>query len=145
MQIDLINARQNKLRNKKVKALGRMWDSKAELNYYLYLLSLQQDGKIKSIELQPKVILQPSFHKFGKLYRAISYTPDFLVEYADGNKEYLDVKGMSTQQGEMRRKMFAYVCDIPLRWIAQSKKYSSTGWIDYDELQNLRREGKKLK
>lgn len=134
--------KRNKLGNKKEKCFGRVWDSKAELNYYLYLLSLQQDGTIKSIELQPKVILQPSFYKFGKLYRAITYTPDFLVEYEDGHREYIDVKGMSTQQGEMRRKMFAYVSDVPLRWVAESKKYSRTGWIDYDELQELRRQHK---
>lgn len=136
--------RRNKLGNKKVTYLGRTWDSKTELQYYLYLLAEQQDGKIKSIELQPKVILQPSFHKFGRLYRAITYSPDFLVEYADGHREYIDVKGMSTQQGEMRRKMFAYVSDTPLRWVAASQKYSTTGWIDFDDLQQLRRKARKV-
>ena len=135
--------RRNKLGNKKVMFGNVLFDSKMELDYYLYLLAEKQAGRVKSIELQPKVILQPAFRKFGRLYRAITYTPDFLVEYEDGWREYLDVKGMSTQQGEMRRKMFAYVSDIPLRWIAASKKYSATGWIDYDDLQKRRREAKK--
>lgn len=135
----------NKLGNTKVTVCGIDFDSKAEANYYLYLKAEQQAGRVVGIALQPQIELQPKFDKGGKHYRAITYTPDFLVEYRDGRCEYIDVKGTSTQQGELRRKMFLYKIDIPLRWVAESKKYSKTGWIDYDELQALRRKARKEK
>lgn len=133
----------NKLGNKKVEYDGFLFDSKMERDYYVYLRKLQDQGEILSIEMQPSVELQPKFERNGKKYRAITYKPDFLITYADGRTEYVDVKGMSTQQGEMRRKMYAYKYNTPLRWVTASKKYSRTGWIDYDELQRIRRENRK--
>ena len=78
---------------------------------------------------------------------AITYTVDFVVTYSTGDVVAIDVKGMSTQQGEMRRKMFVYHNQgLPLVWVAKSKKYGDKyGWIDYDELQKKRREAKKKK
>ena len=134
----------NKLKNEKVVYNGIVFDSKAERDYYIYLLSIKDKEGIVNIVLQPKLELLPKFERFSIKYRAITYSPDFLIEYDNGNKVYIDVKGFSTQQGIMRRKLFAYIVkDIPLQWIAQSKKYSKTGWIDYDELQKIRRENKK--
>lgn len=137
--------KKSKLKNKKVTVCGIKFDSKAEANYYLYLKAEQQAGRVAGIALQPKIELQPKFDREGKHYKAITYTPDFFVEYSDGRCEYIDVKGTSTQQGELRRKLFLYKMDIPLRWVAQSNKYSQTGWIDYDELQALRRKARKEK
>ena len=133
----------NKYGNKKVEYQGIKFDSQDELDYYLFLLNMQKIGVIKSIVLQPKVELLPKFNKFGKKYQAITYTPDFLVEYEDGKRVYLDYKGMETQQGNMRRKMFAYACEHELIWITKSKKYSATGFINYDELKQLRKKNKK--
>lgn len=94
--------------------------------------------------MQPKYELQPSFKKNGKAYRAITYAPDFLIYHTDGSEELIDIKGMSTQQGEMRRKMFDYKYpELKLTWVARSLKYSNTGWIDYDKLNKIRRENKK--
>lgn len=144
--MSLPGERRNKLGNKKVTVTGINFDSKAEASYYLYLLAEKQAGRVVSITLQPVVELQPKFKRDGKTYRAITYTPDFLVEYRGGRREYIDVKGAATQQGELRRKLFLYkVPDIPLRWVAQSQKYSGTGWIDYDELQAIRRKARKDK
>lgn len=135
----------NKLGNKKVEYDGVVFDSKMERDYYVYLRRLQDAGQIIAIELQPTVELQPKFERGGKKYRAITYKPDFHIHWADGRVEYVDVKGISTQQGELRRKMYLYRYDIPLRWVSASKKYSKTGWIDYDELQRIRRENRKRK
>lgn len=135
-----------KLHNSKVTYNGITFDSKMERDYYVYLLGLQKQGIVREIALQPKFELLPKFTRNGKHYRAITYTPDFAVLYTDGRLECIDVKGISTQQGEMRRKLFLYrYDDICLRWVTASKKYSPTGWIDYDELQKLRREARKAR
>lgn len=85
-----------KYHNKKVECNGRLFDSKAEADFYRFLLE-----KVKPMEIicQPTVELQPSFKKDGKTVRAITYTPDFFVKFANGKEVYVDVKGMSTQQG----------------------------------------------
>lgn len=123
---------------------GITFDSKDEGKYYLYLKELKATGRILNFELQPKYELQPGFKKDGKTYRAITYAPDFLIYHLDSTEELIDVKGMSTQQGEMRRKMFEYKYpELKLTWVARSLKYSQTGWIEYDKLKKIRRENKK--
>lgn len=135
----------SKYNSSKVEAYGRTWDSKTELQYYEYLLKLQESGEVLKIEIQPSLILQEKFVKNGIKYRAITYTPDFLVEYADGSKAYIDVKGMSTPASELRRKLFAAKYDTPLLWISQSMKWSSNACILYDELHKIRRNNRKAK
>ncbi|EPY2281776.1 DUF1064 domain-containing protein [Clostridium sporogenes] len=123
---------------------GITFDSKDEGKYYLYLKELKAKDKILNFERQPKYELQPSFKKYGKTHKAITYAPDFLIYHLDGSEELIDVKGTETQQGNMRRKMFDYKYpDLKLTWVARSLKYSSTGWIEYDELKKIRRENKK--
>lgn len=134
----------SKYGSKEITIDGIKFDSKDEGKYYEYLKKLKAQGKILNFELQPKYELQPSFKKYGKTYRAITYAPDFLIYHLDGTEELIDVKGMSTQQGEMRRKMFDYKYpDLKLTWVARSLKYSPTGWIEYDQLNKIRRENKK--
>ncbi|AWZ48436.1 hypothetical protein C3495_06225 [Clostridiaceae bacterium 14S0207] len=131
---------------KKIVIDGITFDSKDEGRYYLYLKDLKAKGKILNFELQPKYELQPGFKKNGKTYRAITYTPDFLIYHLNGTEELIDIKGMSTQQGEMRRKMFDYKYpNLNLTWIARSLKYSPTGWIEYNQLNKIRRENKKCR
>lgn len=127
---------------------GIQFDSKMEAEYYGYLLSEMMVGRVSKITLQPAIELQPKFRdENGKLIRAITYTPDFLVTFADGSQQYIDVKGMSTQQGELKRKMYLYQHKggIPLVWVAKSRKYSPTGWIDWFELQKIRRRNRRRK
>jgi hypothetical protein len=136
----------NKYRNQKIEVQGVLFDSKAEAEYYQRLLTMQAQGIVKAVELQPVVELQPRFQHDGRTIRAITYAPDFKVEYTDGRVAYVDIKGMSTQQGELKRKLWWYrFPDIPLLWIAKSKKWSKTGWIMWDELQSLRRANKREK
>lgn len=129
---------------KKIVIDGITFDSKDEGKYYEYLKKLKSQEKILNFELQPKYELQPSFKKYGKTHRAITYAPDFLIYHLDGSEELIDVKGTETQQGNMRRKMFDYKYpDLKLTWVSRSLKYSSTGWVKYDELKKIRRENKK--
>ena len=134
-----------KYHSKKVLCDGIAFDSKAERDYYLYLKALEKAHEVKEFLLQPEIVLQEGFTYEGKRYRAITYTPDFLVTYPDGRQEYVDVKGFSTQQGEIKRKLYLFKGKIPLRWVAPSKKYSKTGWLDYDELRRLRRQAKRAR
>ena len=77
----------------------------------------------------------------------MTYTPDFLIYHNDGSIEYIDVKGMTTQQGELRVKLFNYFYrDLKLSIVARSLKYGDEyGFIDYYELQKLRRKNIKRK
>lgn len=136
----------NKYKNKKVEVDGVKFDSKHEAEYYLYLKKLKKEGKIKDFGLQHKFELQPSFKKYGKTHRAITYTTDFSVVHKDGTLEHIDIKGMETQQGVMRRKMFDYKYpNEKLTWIQKSIKYGDeNGWIEYEELKKKRKISKKV-
>lgn len=135
----------SKYGSKKITVDGIKFDSKEEAAYYDYLKIRKSKDEILNFELQPKFVLLESFKKYGKTYRAITYTPDFVIYHIDGTEELIDIKGMSTQQGELRRKMFDFKYPkLKLTWIARSYKYGDeNGWIEYDLLQKLRRESKK--
>lgn len=135
----------SKYHSQKIVVDGITFDSKDEAKYYEYLKLMKAKGKIQNFELQPEYELIPKFKKHGKTYRKMTYTPDFLIYYLDGSTELIDVKGFSTQQGELRKKLFDYKYpDVKLTWIARSLKYGNAyGWIEYKELQKKRRENKK--
>ena len=126
---------------------GITFDSKDESKYYEALKIMKYRGEIQNFELQPKFTLVKGFKKNNKTYRAITYTPDFTIYHNDGSAEYVDVKGMTTQQGELRIKLFNYFYkDLKLSIIARSLKYGdSYGFIDYYELQKIRRKNRKVK
>lgn len=123
---------------------GITFDSKDEAKYYDTLKIRKYRGEIYNFELQPKFILVPAFKKNGKTYRSITYTPDFVIYHNDGSKEYVDVKGMTTQQGELRIKLFNHFYrDLNLSIVARNLKYGDAyGFIDYYELQKIRRKNR---
>ncbi|GAA0115706.1 DUF1064 domain-containing protein [Clostridium senegalense] len=137
----------NKYNSKKITVDGITFDSIDEFKYYDSLLKRKAKGEIVNFELQPKYTLIPSFKKEGKAYRAMTYTPDFRIYHLDGTEELIDVKGFSTQQGEMRYKLFNYFYpNEKLTWVARSLKYGDQyGFIDYWDLKKKRRENKKCK
>lgn len=133
-----------KYNSKSVVIDGITFDSKVEGEYYQYLKQQLALGKIVKFDIQPKVELIPSFVKLGVKYRALTYTPDFLIYHIDGTKEYIDIKGFGTLASDLRRKLFNfYNKEDKLTWLSYVKKYG--GWIDFDELAKLRRENKKEK
>jgi Protein of unknown function (DUF1064). len=134
----------SKYKAEKITVDGITFDSKDEALYYQYLLRQKAQGKIVNFEIQPKYTLIAAFKKMGKSYAKMTYTPDFLIYHLDGTQELIDVKGFSTQQGEMRKKLFDFFYpDIKLTWVARSLKFGVDGWIEYKELQKKRRESKK--
>ena len=123
----------SKYNSKKIQVDGITFDSKDEAKYYEALKIRKAKGEILNFELQPRFTLTNSFKKNGKTYRAITYTPDFTVYHNDGSVEYVDVKGMTTQQGELRIKLFNYFYrDLKL------------SIVDFYELKKLRRDNKKV-
>lgn len=129
----------------KITADGITFDSKDEYHYYELLKRKRAAGEIDNFELQPRYTLQESFRIEGKLVRAITYTPDFLIYHLDGSLEAVDVKslGTATQQGELRKKLFMYrYPGIRLTWICRNLRHGDhDGWIVYEELKK-RRKGK---
>ncbi|EKZ4881536.1 DUF1064 domain-containing protein [Listeria monocytogenes] len=96
----------SKYNAKKVVIDNIKFDSKAEAAYYQQLKLLKMSGEVVSFDLQPEFILQYSFRKNGKLYRAIKYKADFLVRYSDGREELIDIKGMLTKEFRIKQKLF---------------------------------------
>ena len=126
---------------------GITFDSKDESKYYESLKIRKYRGEIENFELQPKFTLIPGFKKDGKTYRAMTYTPDFTIYHNDGSVEYVDVEGMTTQQGELRIKLFNYFFrDLKLSIVARNIKYGDEyGFIDYYELQKIRKRNRRAK
>lgn len=135
----------SKYKSKKIIVDGYVFDSLDESKYYEALKERMYRREILNFELQPKYTLIPSFKKDGKTYRAMTYTPDFRIYHLDGSEELIDVKGFSTQQGEIRYKLFNYSNPgLKLTWVARNLKYGDTyGFVDYFELKKIRRENKK--
>lgn len=95
----------SKYKAKKVVVDGIVFDSKKEANYYCELKMLKMGGVVKSFECQHKFVLQDKFKYQGKTERAITYIADFVVEYADGHVEVVDVKGMRLDVYKLKRKL----------------------------------------
>jgi len=122
---------------------GIIFDSEMERKYYTdVLLPLKESGEVVSIEIQPKFILQESYIKYGRKILPIYYVADFQVVYKDGHQETIEIKGFATEIARAKRKIFDYVyANRILKWLTLSVKYG--GWIDYSELQRLRRMDKR--
>ena len=100
----------NKYNARKTMVCGRTFDSKREAEYYLILREKQRLGEIKSIDLQPTYTLLDGFRdNTGKEQKPITYTADFLVEYDDGRREVIEVKGVRTRDYQLRKKLFLHM------------------------------------
>lgn len=133
------------IRSKKTVIDGITFDSQTEAEYYEYLKGLERDKKIYRLRCHPTYILQEAFEQDGKKYKAIKYIADF--KYWDDEEQInvvVDVKGFAMEDARLKRKLFVYKYPLyKLVWVAKSNKYSKTGWIDYDELQKLRRKARR--
>jgi hypothetical protein len=128
---------------------GHVFDSGEELEFYRdYLKTGVYKSDIVGITLQPKYELLPKFEKDGIKHRAITYKPDFYIEYMSKSgelcKEVIEIKGFSTPDFVMRRKMFDYrYPDLKLVVLSKAPKKYGGGFILMDELDKLRKEAKK--
>lgn len=101
----------NKYNATKLEVDGHVFDSKAEADYYSQLLLRKIAGELKSIELQPRFELQPSFKCNGKAVKGIFYVADFRVITAAGEEVVIDVKSVATEKNavyRLKRKMLLY-------------------------------------
>lgn len=123
---------------------GILFSSELECNYYKHLLQQKAEGKVVSIELQPKYLLQEAYIKNGKKYNKIEYVSDFLVVYSDMTKKTIDAKGQMTPDFKLKLKLWnmKYPDEI-LECVSYSK--IDNGWILYDDLVKARKQGKKNK
>lgn len=138
----------NKYKNKKVEYKGIKFDSQQELDFYLFLLQQLVKGEITEITLQPEFVLIPNYEYQGVKKRGVKYSADFEVKTKQGNVVVYDVKGMETQQGNLRRKMFEInYPEIVLQWVAKNQKHctNGSGFVNYDELKKIRAKNKKEK
>lgn len=94
-----------KYNNRKVTIDGHTFDSTLEANRYCQLKLLQRAGEISNLRLQVPYILQESFKKNGKTYKAISYIADFVYE-EKGKTIVEDTKGLKTETFKIKQKLF---------------------------------------
>lgn len=95
-------ASKHKYHAKKSEVDGIIFDSKAEMLYYLLH---KHDSNMR---MQEKFVLQEKFKMNGKSYRAISYIPDFTFYDDLGHLvKVVDVKGVLTDVFKIKAKMFA--------------------------------------
>lgn len=120
---------------------GILFDSEDEAKYYKSVIL--QDTTIDECKIRPKYLLQSAFEKYGRKFNKVEYEADF--EVTRGLEiTVIDVKGMPTETAKLKRKLFdKRYPDKLLEWVAYSKM--DGGWIDYDKLQKLRAERRKLK
>lgn len=121
-----------------------LFDSKLEKQYYeQVVVPGLKDGSIKTAELQKRYILQPAFKYNEKTIRAIYYISDFTLTLSNGSVLVVDIKGRPTADAKIKKKMMHYVYpDLNFVWLAYRK---DLGWIEYDELQKVRKKERKEK
>lgn len=100
----------NKYNARKTTVCRHTFDSRREAEIYLDLLSRKQAGEIVRIGFQPSYTLLAAFKdNQGNRQKAITYTADFFVAYADGRNEVIEVKGVRTRDYLLRKKMFLHM------------------------------------
>lgn len=101
--------RGNKYKNVKCSIDGYNFDSKREMHRYLELRTLQNAGKISSLELQPKYPLMCGskpikIRNKNGVGRQANYIADFrYMDNVKGNVVVEDVKGMDTSTSRLKR------------------------------------------
>ena len=128
---------------KKVVVNDIKFDSKMESNYYLHLLELEKQGIVTNIELQPVYELLKAFVINEKKIQGIKYKADFLVTYASGHSEVVDVKGFETADFKIKKKLFMSKYQQNLKCVSYS--IIDGGWIELDQLKKNRAARRKIK
>lgn len=136
-----MNTKERKNWMDNLKKRGKVFDSKTEMERYLFLLELEFEGLISNLRCQPRYVLQPSC-KNPKI-SVITYVADF--EYIkDGVTIVEDVKGMPTQVAKLKKKLFMYNHrDKKLIWIVWATK--KLGWMEYELNEQRKKKNRKKK
>lgn len=161
---------------KKTKSMGKIYhketvidgikfDSKTESEYYEYLIHNKAALDIKTIELQPKFLLQEKYilakdgrvfkeslyteKEFKKLQREfpgctvqpINYIADFKITYNDNTIDIVDVKGIKTADFKLKEKMFNFKYPEYGGLVCMVKYYKR--WMTWENKEQLQRDRKK--
>ena len=155
------NKSMGKIYHKKTEIDGIVFDSQTEAEYYLYLKNEMNMKRVRRFEMQKEFVLQEKFllvngeridesnKDFKKIQKAnpgcttqaIKYIADFVVDYADGTKKVIDVKGQKTVDFKIKEKMFNY------KYPEYNKlfcvvKYKGQ-WMEYNEANKAKKMAKK--
>lgn len=127
---------------------GIVFDSEVEMRFYRdFLLPKYKIKEISKFELQKPYSLQPAFNHEGKKIKSITYVADFYIEWANGVKEAIDIKGFPDSVAKIKRKMMWYLYpDLKFTWYVYSK--IDGGFCTYEYVQKqrtIRRKQKKKK
>ena len=112
----------NKYNNKKTIVDNILFDSKKEARRYKELKLMEKAGLITNLVLQPKFEILKSFKRRGKTHRKIEYIADF--RYFDNERQaevIEDVKGVSTDVFNIKKKLFLYQLDESIVFLVIKK------------------------
>jgi len=102
-------------------AVKERCESRGEWDFYIAnILPRLRDGKIRRFEQQKTFELLPG-RRYGTLQLpAAHYTPDFVIEWADGVVEVVEIKCRFTQKSQRdyiyRRRLFIDLVAEPRGW-----------------------------
>lgn len=142
----MYNVDQTKKGKKERTLDGIIYDSKTEMLFVTEWISPRLEAKeIKSWERQVPYILQEGFTDYhGKKNLPIKYIADFKIIWSDNSETVIDVKGMPDSVAKIKKKLYMYKYrDVDYRWYCRNVKRG--GWLQYDELEKLKREEKRDK
>ena len=96
--------------------------SKLEQDYYAaHIWPRMLAGEIASCELQKRFELLPASEYCGLHLPAAHYTPDFVITYANGQVEAVEVKARKIRQLQRdyiyRRRLFIEIIARPRGWV----------------------------
>lgn len=96
---------------KAAKASGRDFDSLGEWEFYIGTIAPKMAyGEIVKCEQHPRFVLFPEGEYNGVKLRAIRYTADFRLDYADGTVEIVEIKSKFVRRMQrdyhIRRRIF---------------------------------------
>lgn len=101
--------------------MGKVFDSWGEYDYYMsMILPKVQRGEIVKVELHRKFTMLPEKEYGNVKLPEMHYTPDFVLTYADGTVEVVEVKSKFTRRQQRdyihRRRMFIDLVAEPQGW-----------------------------
>lgn len=135
------------VKGKKERTLnGTTYDSRTEMLFVTeWITPKLEANEIKSWEQQVPYILQDGFTDYnGQKVLPIKYIADFVITWADGSITVIDVKGMPDSVAKIKKKLLMYKYrDMNYKWYCRNIKRG--GWLEYDQLEKIKRQEKKAK
>lgn len=124
---------------------GVVYDSQKEMEFFRdWVEPKMATGEILSCKRQIRYELQPGFNHGGKKIIPIVYTADYVLQYADGREQIIDIKGCPDSVALLKRKMFWFrYPEKDYIWLTYSQK--DGGWVEYEVVKERRARDKKEK